>query len=131
MNCLKCGRETDQTFCEICRAEMEKHPVKPGVVVVLPKERKPIVRRQPVRNANANLERRIAAQNRILHHLAVTVVVLVILLILTGVVSFYLIRSNSGKPLGQNYSTVTASSQTQTEATNPENVPAQIDILEE
>ena len=37
--CLKCGRELkpQQVFCEECQAEMEKYPVKPGVVVLLPK----------------------------------------------------------------------------------------------
>ena len=39
MKCLKCGRETDQTFCQACREEMEKYPVKPGTIVLLPKER--------------------------------------------------------------------------------------------
>ncbi len=36
--CLKCGRSCpeDQAFCDECRAEMEKYPVKPGVVVLLP-----------------------------------------------------------------------------------------------
>ena len=50
--CLKCGREVpeDQTFCKTCLAEMEKYPVKPGVVVLLPhresQSQKPIVRRR-------------------------------------------------------------------------------------
>ena len=41
MNCMKCGRETpfEQVFCEDCLLDMEKHPVKPGTVVVLPKHR--------------------------------------------------------------------------------------------
>lgn len=38
MNCMKCGREIDvgQCFCQDCLNEMEKYPVKPGVVVQLP-----------------------------------------------------------------------------------------------
>jgi len=36
--CMKCGRELKpgQVFCDGCLADMEKHPVKPGVVVLLP-----------------------------------------------------------------------------------------------
>lgn len=38
MQCMKCGRdlESGQVFCEECLAEMEKYPVKPGTVVLLP-----------------------------------------------------------------------------------------------
>ena len=38
MNCMKCGRETpsEQVFCEDCLVEMEKYPVRPGIVVQLP-----------------------------------------------------------------------------------------------
>ena len=36
--CMKCGRElkSGEVFCETCQTEMEKYPVKPGVVVLLP-----------------------------------------------------------------------------------------------
>ena len=43
MNCLRCGRETDnddQVFCKTCLADMARHPVKPDVAVYLP-NRKP------------------------------------------------------------------------------------------
>ena len=41
--CLKCGRpcQSDQVFCPECLAEMEKYPVKPGVVVLLPPKEQP------------------------------------------------------------------------------------------
>ena len=37
--CPKCGRDAaeNQAFCAECLAEMEKYPVKPGVVVLLPR----------------------------------------------------------------------------------------------
>ncbi len=50
--CMKCGREvkTEQVFCDECLAEMENYPVKPGVVVLLPRREeqpaKPSVRRK-------------------------------------------------------------------------------------
>ena len=36
--CMKCGRERpeNQVFCDKCLADMALHPVKPGVVVLLP-----------------------------------------------------------------------------------------------
>ena len=38
MKCLKCGRETDQTFCDQCREEMDRCPVRPGTIIQLPKD---------------------------------------------------------------------------------------------
>ena len=42
MKCMRCGTEiaTDAVFCEDCLAEMEKHPVKPGTPVLLPRREK-------------------------------------------------------------------------------------------
>ena len=39
MNCMKCGREVEdgQVFCPACQEDMEKYPVRPGTVVLLPK----------------------------------------------------------------------------------------------
>lgn len=39
-NCMKCGRPcaANQAFCGECLADMERHPVKPGVVVLLPQQ---------------------------------------------------------------------------------------------
>ena len=38
MNCVKCGREIgeDRVFCELCLAEMEQYPVKPGTAIHIP-----------------------------------------------------------------------------------------------
>ena len=40
--CPKCGRDAaeNMAFCEECLAEIEKYPVKPGVVVLLPQHEK-------------------------------------------------------------------------------------------
>ena len=39
MNCLRCGRETqeDHVFCDSCLEEMKKYPVRPGTAVMLPR----------------------------------------------------------------------------------------------
>ena len=38
MKCMKCGTSipSDQAFCEPCREEMERYPVKPGTPIQLP-----------------------------------------------------------------------------------------------
>ena len=112
MVCLKCGRETDQSFCESCRKTMEKYPVKPGTVVILPRERKAKVKQQqPVRLSNAALERKIAVQSRYLRRMAIAVVILMVLLVCLSIAAVRLLRSSNARPLGQNYSTVTTPTQ--------------------
>ena len=41
MNCLKCGRETqeDNVFCQACLLEMQKYPVHADTVVLLPRRK--------------------------------------------------------------------------------------------
>jgi len=53
MNCMKCGRETqaEDVFCQDCLLEMEKYPVRPGTVVLLPRRRESsIVKKLPKRH---------------------------------------------------------------------------------
>lgn len=62
MNCMKCGRESgpEQVFCADCLAEMEKYPVKPGTVVMLPPQPKQTqMRRQPRRRATLSPEEQV------------------------------------------------------------------------
>ena len=67
--CLKCGRlcAENQAFCGECLAEMEKYPVKPGVVVLLPPKEKavPASRRRSAAPSPeeqvAKLKKRVAA----------------------------------------------------------------------
>ena len=67
--CPKCGRDAaeNMAFCPECLAEMEKYPVKPGVVVLLPqheKTPKPSKRRHnttPPEEQLAKLKKRISA----------------------------------------------------------------------
>ena len=42
MQCMRCGRDVTegQVFCEVCLAEMEKYPVRPGTAVLLPHYRR-------------------------------------------------------------------------------------------
>lgn len=53
MNCMKCGRETqnENVFCQDCLMEMEKYPVQPGTVVLLPRRRETsIIKKMPKRH---------------------------------------------------------------------------------
>ena len=71
MNCLKCGRETDQTFCEACREEMTRYPVKPGTIVQLPKDRSASYpRRSQDWRDTVSPETQIKNQKRIIRRLA-------------------------------------------------------------
>ena len=52
MNCMKCGRETrgEDVFCQDCLTEMEKYPVDPGTVVLLPRRKDPSVKKAAKRH---------------------------------------------------------------------------------
>ena len=36
MECLRCGKSTNNVFCESCLAETEKYPVTPGTPINIP-----------------------------------------------------------------------------------------------
>ncbi len=110
MNCMKCGREipAEQVFCEECRAEMEKYPVKPGTVVQLPRRREEASAKKAARRRNVpTQEEQIQDMRRVIRSLLVLVLVQMVLIVCLAypVVRNYL---DSQKPLpGQNYSTHT------------------------
>lgn len=105
MECIKCGRETDQTFCAQCRETMKDYPVKPGSVVQLPKSKPDYAQRRNVRRtAQITPEMQVEQLKKKLRKLWVTVVCLclVIALLCTGL---FLLYRRSRQPLpGQNYS---------------------------
>lgn len=126
MKCLKCGRETDQTFCPVCREEMKKYPVKPGAIVLLPKER-PSVRKQPNRHPAVPPETVIQNQRRTIRRLGRGFAALLVLTVLMGAVIVRLVEKSSRPPVGQNYSTVTKPS----EETVPSAAPQSLDETEQ
>ena len=108
MKCLKCGRETDQTFCQACRKEMERYPVKPGTIVQLPKDRSAAYTRRSTNwRAMVPPEEQIEKQKRTIRRLGSAVAALLVLLVGLGFVIVQLLRHPGQTPLGQNYSTVT------------------------
>ena len=110
MNCMKCGRETaeDQVFCPVCLEEMENHPVKPGTVVLIPSRnneeevRKILHRKKPLPTPSEQIL-------RLKKQLLRTRIALALLLLLCGLLCFAVgrvaIEWDSGRMLGQNYST--------------------------
>lgn len=105
MECLKCGRETDQTFCEECRAVMEKNPVKPGTVVQLLNRDTLIPQKKVPRKNKITPEQRIQKLKKQVVHLHwINSILVALLLVLCMVV--YLLYNRSTRPItGQNYTT--------------------------
>ena len=115
MNCMKCGRETqnDQVFCQDCLLEMEKYPVLPETVVLLPRRKEnPVFRKIPKRHAPTP-EEQLAKLQKLLRILIVVLAVCItaILLMMNPTLHYIL---DKHVEIGQNYSTVT-----NTASTNP------------
>ena len=57
MNCMKCGREIgeNRVFCDLCLADMEKYPIKPGIAIQLHPRGKKYDMEQLCRIINLNL----------------------------------------------------------------------------
>lgn len=115
--CLKCGRETDQSFCEECRAVMKRYPVKPETAVNLP-QRSQIekYRRKPRHRAQITPEEQILRLKRKVRRLLIWILVLILLICAMSAAGYYFYRHRKTPQVGQNYTV----SQTATEP-NKEN----------
>ena len=107
MNCLKCGRETteDHVFCDSCREEMKKYPVRPGTAVLLPKRPKAAVVKKQRHHVHApaqpeDMIRKLKRQR--------TWLIVLLTVVLIGIVSTVLLYFGYDKAEkllpGQNYS---------------------------
>lgn len=118
MKCLKCGRETDQTFCDSCREEMDRYPVRPGTIIQLPKDRTAAYQRSGQNwHASASMDDRLEAQKLTIRRLTRVVVGLAALVLILSLVISRLLSGNTQPPVGQNYSAVTKSTGDVTEPT--------------
>lgn len=114
MNCLKCGREivAEQVFCEVCLADMEKYPVKPGTLVQLPRRQTDAVGKKSHvrRKAPPAPEEQVKHLRKAVRGLVGLVLVLLVLL---GVLGYFTVihlqEENKLRP-GQNYSAVSENS---------------------
>ena len=118
MKCLKCGRETDQTFCDSCREEMDRYPVRPGTIIQLPKDRTAAYHRSGQNwHASVSMDDRLEAQRLTIRRLTRVVVGLAALVLILSLVISRLLSGNTQPPVGQNYSAVTKSTGDVTEPT--------------
>ena len=118
MKCLKCGRETDQTFCDQCRAEMDRYPVRPGTIIQLPKDRTAAYQRSGQNwHASVSMDDRLEAQRLTIRRLTRVVVGLAALVLILSLVISRLLSGSTQPPVGQNYSAVTKSTVDITEPT--------------
>lgn len=108
MNCLKCGRETQegQVFCQECLLEMERFPVKPGTAIQLPKRRESTAVRRTAKRKNASLEDQVKILRK---RIRLLTVLLIFSLVLVAAFVYPTVRFLMRQPLamGQNYSSVT------------------------
>lgn len=120
MNCLRCGREKEEgnAFCSSCLSEMEKHPVSPNTVVVLPSRR-----RAPAKKGNLPKRQQLTQQQllrkarRRCRSLAISTAVLAVLL--AGVIAMgaWLYLKPKAPPTGQNYTAIPSASLPAAEST--------------
>jgi hypothetical protein len=111
--CLKCGRDCsqDQAFCGECLNEMERYPVKPGVVVLLPQQQrsKPAPRRH---TAPSPEEVVVKLKKRVLILWVALILTLTVLGVLGWLTAAGFFSSEETKLLpGQNYSAETSASE--------------------
>ena len=107
MSCMKCGRDVEagQIFCENCLEEMEKYPVKPETVVLIPTRtaghgvKKQHQRRQTPEEQIAALEKRC---KRLMITLLISWLLLAGVSVIAGI-SIYELDVHQW--LGQNYHT--------------------------
>ncbi len=118
MNCLKCGREiTEGTFCPDCLAVMDRYPVKPNTVVMIPHRANSTVKHPPRRRKEPTEQELLQGARRVIRRLVIACVVLTLLLAAAAVWLILYSKGNTQTlPLGQNYSTATGIQTTETTA---------------
>lgn len=115
MNCMKCGLEITEeaAFCQNCLAEMEKYPVEPGTVVLLPRRKESLSAKKTVKRHTPSLEEQIATLRKAVKFMAILLVLCFIAIALMFKPTMHYVLDEH-VPIGQNYSTVTPA-QTPTE----------------
>ena len=108
MNCMKCGRESrgENVFCQDCLTEMEKFPVDPAAVVLLPRRKETYVKKATKRHTLSPEEMidTLRRQKAILIFLLLVSIAAIALMFEPTM--HYLMDEHY--EIGQNYSTVTS-----------------------
>lgn len=112
MKCMKCGREIQesQVFCQDCLLEMEKHPIKPGTVVQLPRrvETTGTKKLHSRRRGNVSPEEQVKLLKKRVRILTIALIAAIALLVALAFPTVeHLMEKNEILP-GQNYSAVTS-----------------------
>ena len=107
MNCMKCGRETEneQVFCQDCLQIMEKYPVRPGTVVLLPRRRETIIKKTVKRHVIPAEEQIKILKKRIMILWFTLVLCIALIMLMINPTLHYALDKHV--PVGQNYSSVT------------------------
>ena len=107
MNCMKCGRETENeaVFCPDCLQIMEKYPVRPGTVVILPRRKEPSVLKKITKRHIPAAEEQIKILRKWILILSVALVICIILIALMFKPTMHYVLDEHVE-IGQNYSTV-------------------------
>jgi len=111
MGCMKCGKDItdDNVFCADCLLEMEKYPVDPGTVVLLPRRKESSApKKQTKRHVSAPEEQIAALKKRVLI-LTLLLIVCAAAIVLMFEPTMHYVRDEHFE-IGQNYSSVTPSS---------------------
>lgn len=117
MYCMKCGRETQEgsVFCQACLEVMEKHPVKPGTPVHIPKQAPAQVSKKPQRSRRALEPEELI--RRLKRAVTVAVIAVFVTLVMWGVtiaMLVHVLNEQKKPPIGQNYSVSTSAAGTNT-----------------
>ena len=112
MHCMKCGRDIaeDQAFCPECLANMERHPVRPGTVILLPtpekQPKKPLLRKK----APPTVEEQVASLKKTIIRLYILIFcMLAIIAVLAYTSGWAISELDIQRLLGQNYTTAAPS----------------------
>ncbi len=111
MNCLKCGKETqnNDVFCESCLQSAKAAPVRPGTAIHLPQREAPSQEKKPAprRHIPTPAEQILQLRGTI-RWLSIVVAVLSVVLCLTAAMLIHTLTTpaDTGADLGRNYTTV-------------------------
>ena len=110
MHCLKCGTQTigDRVFCDNCLETMDKHPVKPGTPVQIPKRLTAAeVKRNSSRKKALTPEEQLERMQKAVKWLVLTIITLLLALTLSVLLLFQSIEAKSEAPAtGQEYTPI-------------------------
>ena len=107
MQCLRCGRETEDehVFCFLCEAVMMKHPVKPNTVVTIP-ERSVRSRSTQPRRQQRQEEENERLQRTVMQLRLWVCMLMAALMLCVGVLTWQELTRDEKPAIGQNYHSI-------------------------